>query len=218
MRKAIWGCGILLVLFTVYILVAGSEEITQQRHVDKSREQALPGFREEQEKQEEQEKKGIQKKEDVILEDKNKEEKEKEEKEKEEKEKEVEVREEGDWDLENGDDFFVEYRLYRDRVRSREIEMLESTLQDASVSLESRERAEKKMLELVDTMEKELIIENSLKARGYEDALFFYRNDLATVMVKADELSEEEILQVSNMAARAAGIEREGVKILIKRS
>jgi len=123
--------------------------------------------------------------------------------------------ENGDGNLENGEDFFVEYRLVRDRTRGQEMEMLEEMLDSPGVSSESKKEAEKNILEIVDVMEKELLIENLLKARGYVDALLFYRGDLATVMLKTGELSEEEVLQVSQVVAGATEVSREQVKIMV---
>ncbi|HOB87170.1 MAG TPA: SpoIIIAH-like family protein, partial [Bacillota bacterium] len=80
----------------------------------------------------------------------------------------------------------------------------------------SKEEAEAMMLEIIQLMEKELMIENMLKAQGYEDALFFYRNRLATVMVKKKELSEREFLQVTEVVAGALDIEREEVKVIAR--
>ncbi len=127
-----------------------------------------------------------------------------------------EMQGEGDWQLDDGEEFFVEYRMYRDRMRSREIELLEDRLQDADATPESRQRAEEKLLEIVEIMENELIIENLLKARGYEEVLLFSNEGLATVILKTDELDREEAVQVSDLVAAAVGVEREEVKIFVQ--
>ncbi|HOP68941.1 MAG: SpoIIIAH-like family protein [Dethiobacteria bacterium] len=120
------------------------------------------------------------------------------------------------WEADPEGAFYVEYRLQRDRVRSQEVEMLQEIIDHPNASAESKEEAEAMMLEIIQLMEKELMIENMLKAQGYEDALFFYRNRLATVMVKKKELSEREFLQVTEVVAGALDIEREEVKVIAR--
>lgn len=110
--------------------------------------------------------------------------------------------------------FFVEYRLERDRVRGKELELLNDLVNNASATMESRREAEKQILQLVELMEKELIIENMLKAQGYADAIFFSGGNGATVMVQADYLSEEEFWRIADMIAAIAGFPRENVQVI----
>ncbi len=121
-----------------------------------------------------------------------------------------------EWEFENGETFFVEYRLQRDRVRAQEVELLEELIANAQASENSRDEAEEKLLSLVDKMEDELIIENMLKAQGYDDALFFYRNDLATVMLKTESLNDLELAQAADIVASVTGVSRESVQILMQ--
>lgn len=122
--------------------------------------------------------------------------------------------ENGDWGLDQGKAFFVEYRLQRDRVRAQEMEMLEDLLNNPNASAASKEEAEKMILELVKIMEHELLIENMVKALGFEDAVFFYRNQAATVMVKQREISDREFIKISEIVAGVTGVNREDVKVI----
>ena len=69
--------------------------------------------------------------------------------------------------MENSRDFFVEYRLQRDRVRASEIEMLERMIENPNISPEGKKKAEAQLLALTAAMEEELLVENMLKAEGY---------------------------------------------------
>lgn len=77
------------------------------------------------------------------------------------------------WKFDDAAAFFVEYRLERDRVRGQEIEMLNEMIDNPRVGAEARLEAEQQLLHLVDLAERELIVENMLKAQGYKDALLF---------------------------------------------
>jgi stage III sporulation protein AH len=112
--------------------------------------------------------------------------------------------------------FFVEYRLQRERVRDQEVEMLQQIIKNPNSSPEAKLEAENMLLEIVDLMEQELIVENLVKAQGIEDAIFFFRNRVATVMVKRDELTEQEFGRVSEAVAGAVGVEREEVQVIAR--
>ncbi|RJX28026.1 MAG: SpoIIIAH-like family protein [Dethiobacter sp.] len=118
------------------------------------------------------------------------------------------------WQFDDAHAFFVEYRLERDRVRGQEVEMLNEMINNPQVGAEARNEAEKQLLNLVDLMEKELIIENMLKAQGYNDALLFARKGVATVMIHAEQLSEGDFIRITEMVSAISGVSREQVQII----
>ena len=122
--------------------------------------------------------------------------------------------ENGDWGFDQGGAFFVEYRLQRDRVRAQELEMLEDLLNNPNAGASSKEEAENMILELVKLMEQELLIENMIKAQGFEDAIFFYRNRVATVMVKQKEISEVQFVQITEAVSGITGLNREDIQVI----
>jgi stage III sporulation protein AH len=122
----------------------------------------------------------------------------------------------GDWGFDQSGAFFVEYRMQRERVRSREVEMLEDVLNNPGASEAARQEAEQLLFEIIRLMEQELLVENMVKAQGYEDAVFFYRNRVATVLIKQKELSEREFLQITESVAGLLGIEREALQVITR--
>lgn len=124
--------------------------------------------------------------------------------------------ENGDWGYDQGGAFFVEYRLQRERVRAQEVEMLEDILNNPNSSNTAKEEAENMIIELVKIMEQELLIENMIKAQGFEDAIFFYRNRAATVMVKQKEISEREFVQITDTVSGVVGVGREDVQVIAR--
>lgn len=110
--------------------------------------------------------------------------------------------------------FFVEYRLQRDRVRGKELEMLNGMIGNPDISQEGKKQAEDQLLSLVETMEKELLVENMLKAHGFADAVFFYRGRMTNVVVQAENLSDQEFLQIAEMVSGATGVEMEEVTVV----
>ncbi|MEW5922034.1 MAG: SpoIIIAH-like family protein [Bacillota bacterium] len=121
------------------------------------------------------------------------------------------------WKYDDAHAFFVEYRLERDRVRGQELEMLNDIINNTHAGAETRREAEIQVLKLVELMEKELIIENMLKAQGYKDAIFFGGRDGVTVMVHTEHLTEEEFWRIADMVAAVAGFSREKVQVIQQR-
>lgn len=78
---------------------------------------------------------------------------------------------------------FAEYRIEREKVRSRRLELLENTINDASLSEQYRQELQGELLNLLDNVAKETEIENLLKANGYLDAVILMENESATVVV-----------------------------------
>lgn len=69
-------------------------------------------------------------------------------------------------------------------------------------------------LELTDTMEKELLIEGLLKAKGFEDAVITISDAAVNVIVKQKDLTKQQVAQVLEIVLREAGdISAENVKI-----
>jgi stage III sporulation protein AH len=118
------------------------------------------------------------------------------------------------WRFDDAHAFFVEYRLERDRVRGQELEMLNDITNNAQAGVETRREAELQILRLVELMERELIVENMLKAQGYPDAIYFGGKDGVTVMIHAEHLGEEEFWRIADMVAAVAGISREKVQVI----
>lgn len=113
-----------------------------------------------------------------------------------------------------GASFFVEYRLQRDQTRARETEMLNQIIENEKISEEGKKQAEQQLLSLIALMEKELLVENMVKAKGYREAVFFYRDGLANVVVAAESLSEREVVQLAEMVSGLAGIRMEEVAVV----
>ena len=118
------------------------------------------------------------------------------------------------WQFEEIDAFFVEYRLQRDRVRGQEMEILNDFINNPNTTADGKVRAEEQLLKLVDIMEKELLVENLVKAQGYSDAIFFYKETQAHLVLKAGDLTESQFAQLSEMVSVVAGVNMENIVII----
>lgn len=118
------------------------------------------------------------------------------------------------WKFDDSGAFFMEYRLERDRVRGQETELLNEMINNPRVGSEARQEAEEQLLQLVDLMEKELIVENMLKAQGYTDALLFSNRGGITIMIEAEKMSAGDYLRIAEMVAAKLEVAREEVHVI----
>ena len=116
-------------------------------------------------------------------------------------------------DMELDGTFFAEYRIKRDRVRSQEVEMLKDLINNPETSQEAKEKGEQKLLDLVDRMETELMIENMIKGEGFEDAVSFYKEGICNLVVKTDQLTEAQFMQVVEATSRVTGENIENIMV-----
>lgn len=118
------------------------------------------------------------------------------------------------WDLSQFKVFFVEYRLQRDRVRANEVEMLNQMIQNPNISPEGKKKAEDQLLALIELMEKELMVENMLKAQGYKDAVFFLKDGIVNVVIAAETITETEFLQIADMVSSVTGVSIDKISVV----
>lgn len=117
-----------------------------------------------------------------------------------------------DWLDEKGQ-FFVEYRMERERVRSQEIDMLQQLISNPNVSEEGKREAEKKLLKLQELIELELLVENAIKAQKFEHAIFIMQEEGALIIVDKEDLSAQEIVLIADIAAGSTGLKNSQIKI-----
>lgn len=121
-----------------------------------------------------------------------------------------------DWEVEHDQEFFVEYRLQRERIRAKEIEELNQLIDKDDISQEVKNRAENNLLEVLSAIKKEMVIENLIKAHGFDDAIFFYGEESATVVIKAESLSETEVYQISELISDKTDINMNNIRVVEK--
>lgn len=109
---------------------------------------------------------------------------------------------------------FADFRTERERVRTQELTSIDSIINNENTDTQTLAEAQKMKLELTDAMEKELLIEGLLKAKGFEDAVITISDTAVNVIVKQKDLTKQQVAQVLEIVLREAGdISAENVKI-----
>lgn len=115
-----------------------------------------------------------------------------------------------------GSSFFSEYRLEREKNRSKEVEMWEDIINNGSAEETFKNLAQQELVKIVALTDKEMIIENLIIARGFNDALVFLTDDSATVIVEAKELTTKDVAQIQDIVVRKTKLDAKNIKIMRK--
>lgn len=112
--------------------------------------------------------------------------------------------------------FFVDYRTERQNTRKEEIEYIREILDNPESDLEIKKEAQAQLLEITNSMEKELSMEALIKAKGFNEAVVIMHRDSVNVIVDKQELKPEEVAQILDIVKRESGQEAENLKIIPK--
>ena len=115
---------------------------------------------------------------------------------------------------EKDSDFFIDYKLERDRLRGQEADYLRELINNPNASSESKDKAQQDLIELSQKVEKEMMAENLIKAKGYEDSIIFLSEDFINVVVKSDGLQNKDIAQITDAVTRSTGISVDKITII----
>ncbi|MFA5450319.1 MAG: SpoIIIAH-like family protein [Clostridia bacterium] len=98
--------------------------------------------------------------------------------------------------------FFPQYRLDREVIRGQEIDILDDIIASATSTEEAIATAEGMKLNIVKSMETELILENLIKSKGFEDAIVTISTENVNVVVKKGDLTLEESAQILDIIVK----------------
>lgn len=108
---------------------------------------------------------------------------------------------------------FAEYKLERERMRSRQVELLQNFAYDAHSDSQRREQFQNELQALIGKMSREAEIEGLLKAQGYVDGLVILDDGTVTVVVPVT-LTREEAARIGDVVHRLTGIGFERITIV----
>jgi len=112
------------------------------------------------------------------------------------------------------ENFFVQARLDRETIRSRQKEELQeiTVLKDAPE--DSVAKAHEEYLALIKRSEIEATIESLIRQRGFDDVVAILgTNGSVDLIVKADNLSQDQTAQISDIVIRHANVEMDAIHI-----
>lgn len=110
--------------------------------------------------------------------------------------------------------YFVEYRLSRDKLRATLIDRLDEIVNNSNTNDKVREDAQREIMVLGDVSQKELQIEGLIKGKGYNDALVFLTDEDIKIVVSTDELNEQDMVKILEIVHSETEYDTNNIKIM----
>ena len=92
--------------------------------------------------------------------------------------------------------FFSDYRTNRENARAEEMSYLDAIISSEDSGDDVKATAEEMKAELLGNIEAELVIENLIKAKGFDDAIVTMSTENINVIVDQAELQAEQVSQI----------------------
>ena len=104
-------------------------------------------------------------------------------------------------------EYFAQAKTERSKAYADTMQILKSVMQDTSVSMETRQEAENKYLDITMNNNYESKVELALKAKGYEDVVCIIQNDKVNITIKSNDfLDEKEAREIKNEVVRITNL------------
>ncbi len=113
-------------------------------------------------------------------------------------------------------DYFAVFKANRDATREKELQYLSEMIADENTDSEKSAAAQDQKLALIDAMEKEMIIEGLLAAKGFTGVAVTVKPGSVNIVVDRESLSDTEVAQILDIAVSETGEPAGNVKILKK--
>ncbi len=113
-------------------------------------------------------------------------------------------------------EFFVEYRLERDRTRSQQLDLLREIVNNQNSPDETRKEAQRRLLAISQAIDTEMKLENLIKAENFKDTVVFVQDKSATVIVQAPVLTPMDKNRLTEIAVRVTGLQASSIVVIAK--
>jgi stage III sporulation protein AH len=113
-------------------------------------------------------------------------------------------------------DYFDNARASRISAREESLRVVQETLGRADASAEEKKQAQELAAALAQRVLLESNIENLILAKGFEDSVVFLDGDRCSVVVKAEQLQQQESLQILEIVMLHGKMSADKVQITAK--
>jgi len=113
--------------------------------------------------------------------------------------------------------FFVEYRLERDKIRSEQVNLLREMINNPNSNQDLKSRAQNRLLNLTKDLEKEMEIESLIRARGYKDAIAYIHQNSVDIIIATKGLEKKDVAKIGDIVAKTTDLGLEDITIIEKK-
>lgn len=114
------------------------------------------------------------------------------------------------------EEYFTNSKLEREKIYSQMLETYQKILENATVSEEQKSIASNEITKINNNRNAIMICENLIAIKGFEQAVILANGESVNVIIKAKELSLEEIAQIQNIITREMETSIENIHIMKK--
>ncbi|NLB88964.1 MAG: SpoIIIAH-like family protein [Syntrophomonadaceae bacterium] len=113
-------------------------------------------------------------------------------------------------------EFFSEYRMERERLRGKQLELLKEIVNNEAHEEKARAAASMRMVEITADMEKELKAENIVKSKGYKDCVIILQPQATTIIVQSENLTIDKEKELKDIVSKATGSSIDKMSIIVR--
>ena len=114
------------------------------------------------------------------------------------------------------DEYFTKSKLERDTMYSQMIESYENILNSSNALETQKQSATEEIKKINDTKNSIMISENLISTKGFSNNIIFVNGDSISVIIGANELTQEQVAQIQNIISREFSAEIENIHISTK--
>jgi len=111
-------------------------------------------------------------------------------------------------------DFFAKSKDERGKARSEALAQLKEVTADVKADAKAKDEASAAIQRLAKNTEIENSIETIIKAKGFSDCLAIINDDKINVIVRAETLSDTQMLQIQDIVTSQTSIDLKNIKII----
>lgn len=111
-------------------------------------------------------------------------------------------------------EYFTEAKMSKDNSRSKALEILNQTATNESFDNEVRKQAQNKIVSIAENTEKETIIENVARAKGYKDISVYIDGDSVEIIVKKNDFSGNDVKTIKEIVTSELNTSAKNIKII----
>lgn len=118
--------------------------------------------------------------------------------------------------VEQEDAYFASAQLNRRRSRDEALETLQVVIDSSESMPDVKDEALEQMINIAADIEKEAIVEEMIKAKGFQDCIAVISGENINVIVKSPGLLTNEVAQITEIVTEETGFGPENIKIVEK--
>ncbi len=112
--------------------------------------------------------------------------------------------------------YFIEARMDKESTRSEALEILGGIVDNENSPQETKTKAQNEMIEMAQNMDREVAMENLIKAKGFENVVAFINEGKVTIVVRSDGLIPSQVAQIQDIVVTQTDAPIDHIKIMEK--